>query len=364
MKKPYYPVVRFRRAPNKLKGNDHFVKTSLLPQSDFWRRDCREFFSIFAYHVRRRGDTPETLSVLASASGFPMLSRSISQWLSREHAPRSDDAFNFLEVLCDRYGLPRGFFRRALLGASRPAHFFNLTKRNRSLVQWHLPLHFNSKSRSEQQDIVRWIEQNILPGATEYGRYVQQATRRAIRMRFPLIEGNFDNARSKAINVQRLTSRDAPATLAKEVSDFVAFKTSLMTPFGQARNGRWQAATAKFRVEQLGMIFGACSAVKGGELNGLGVAPSQLSMALLVLPQLWDWYLRWRQSRRGFFTQSEANMLNDLRSMSRPETGWLSQNPELANRLQPIEGLICLEQVQAIQNNWTMACVQAHEYSK
>ena len=42
---------------------------------------------------------------------------------------------------------------------------------------------------------------------------------------------------------------------------------------------------------------------------GLGVAPHRLSFALLVFPAIWDWYVNWREKRRGFYTALEIDML-------------------------------------------------------
>jgi hypothetical protein len=34
-----------------------------------------------------------------------------------------------------------------------------------------------------------------------------------------------------------------------------------------------------------------------------------LSFGLLVFPGVWDWYLQWREQRRGFYTKWEEDML-------------------------------------------------------
>jgi hypothetical protein len=74
-------------------------------------------------------------------------------------------------------------------------------------------------------------------------------------------------------------------------------------------------------------------------MAGLGIPLSSLTMALLVFPAVWDWYVRWRERRRGFYTIWEDNMIQLALSLTRLETGWLRQHPELADRLKPIPGL-------------------------
>src|SRR5690606_25009961 len=59
-----------------------------------------------------------------------------------------------------------------------------------------------------------------------------------------------------------------------------------------------------------------------------------------VFPHVWDWYLQWREQRRGCYTKWEIDMLAIGLALVRNETGWLRQTPRLAEHLKPIPGLI------------------------
>jgi hypothetical protein len=80
-------------------------------------------------------------------------------------------------------------------------------------------------------------------------------------------------------------------------------------------------------------MLGAFAASPDGPVAGLGVSANRLTLALLVFPAMWDWYLNWRTRRRRFFTVWEADMLQLGLSLARENTGWLRQSPNLADRL-------------------------------
>ena len=93
-----------------------------------------------------------------------------------------------------------------------------------------------------------------------------------------------------------------------------------------------------------------------GSVAGLGVPLAKLSVALLVFPAVWDWYVRWRERRRGFFTIWEVNMVQLGLAMTRADTGWLRQRPDLAHRLRQIPGLVSEADIQAAQSDWDGVC--------
>ncbi len=109
----------------------------------------------------------------------------------------------------------------------------------------------------------------------------------------------------------------APPALATEMADLVRFKTSALTSVGFQRNGVWGEETASQKIEHLGLMFGALAAAKDGEVKGYGVPLRQLTFGLLVFPGVWDWYLQWREKRRGFFTAWEVNMLRIALSLTK-----------------------------------------------
>lgn len=151
-------------------------------------------------------------------------------------------------------------------------------------------------------------------------------------------------------------TRDAPARLQQEVAALIAFKTSTLTPVGVQRYGIWGEETASQKLDHLGLMFGALCAPGDGPIKGRDAPLERLSLAMLVFPSVWDWYLQWREERRGFFTSWEANMLDMALALARTDTGWLRQNPELRSTLTPIQGLISAADVDAANADWDMVC--------
>jgi hypothetical protein len=83
---------------------------------------------------------------------------------------------------------------------------------------------------------------------------------------------------------------------------------------------------------------------------------SQLTFGLLIFPGVWDWYLQWREQRRGFYTKWEEDMLMVAQALTRAEVGWIRQHPELLKNVRPIEGLIAPEEIQFATRDWHGAC--------
>jgi len=75
-------------------------------------------------------------------------------------------------------------------------------------------------------------------------------------------------------------------------------------------------------MEHLGLMLGALVASPDGEVEGFGVDLANVTFGLLAFPAVWDWYLGWREKRRGFFTQWESEMLTLGAALCRRETGW------------------------------------------
>jgi len=122
--------------------------------------------------------------------------------------------------------------------------------------------------------------------------------------------------------------------------------------------------TAKQKLEHLRLMFGALAAAPTGRVKGRGLNVPELTLALLVLPAIWDWYLRWRQARRGFYTSWELNMLQLGLSLTRRGTGWLRQNPQLRLRLRPIPGLLSAAELERTVSDWDRACDVASSFAK
>jgi hypothetical protein len=143
----------------------------------------------------------------------------------------------------------------------------------------------------------------------------------------------------------------------------MTFKTATLTPAGYRRRGVWGEETASQKLEHLGLMFGALAAPPIGPARGLGVPLDALCFGMLALPRVGDWYLGWREQRRGFFTAWEVDMLGIVAGLTNAETGWMTQTPALVRRLQPIGGLIDEAEIAALRSDWSSGCERLHRHA-
>lgn len=94
----------------------------------------------------------------------------------------------------------------------------------------------------------------------------------------------------------------------------------------------------------------------------LGIPISELSFGQLVFPAVWDWYVQWRERRRGFYTRWEVDMLRLAVALTRKEFGWIRQMPKLAQRIHEIPGLVSSDDISAARNDWSGACDKLHAH--
>ncbi len=134
------------------------------------------------------------------------------------------------------------------------------------------------------------------------------------------------------------------------------FKTATLTQIGLQRNGVWGEETAQQKIEHLGLMFGALAASPTGEVKGYGAPQGNLTFGLLIFPAVWDWYVQWRERRRGFYTAWEVDMLRIAIALMRRETGWVRQHPELLARVKPIAGLVTEGEIALANDDWHGAC--------
>ncbi len=148
------------------------------------------------------------------------------------------------------------------------------------------------------------------------------------------------------------------------MANLMAFKTATLTAVGFKRNGVWGEETASQKLEHLGLMFGALAASPKSEVSGRGVPLRALTFGLLVFPNVWDWYLQWRERRRGFYTAWEADMLSIALSLTREETGWIRQHPELITRVVPIDGLVTEDEIAFARRDWHACCDAFHAHAR
>ncbi|POF32615.1 hypothetical protein [Roseibium marinum] len=287
-------------------------------------------------------------------------------WGRRTTAPRSPISLEILRRIERRYRLQEGYFSRvseAITGSPASCELDEMTPAERRRFVWHLPDDFRRRSRAEQAEILSWVRNVIISGSTEYRRYQAAAMRQRYAVRFNCALGP-QRKHSGTRSSDPSGVVDAPKRLNEEMAEILRFKTSTFAAFGQQRNGVWGSETASQKVEHFGLWFGAFTAASEGEVQGYGIDPGVLTFAMMVFPQVWDWYLHWRERRRGFYTRWEIDLLSVAAALCREETGWLRQTPRIASSLQAIEGLISEQDIADAQSDWASACDRMFKHAR
>lgn len=341
-----------------------------------WNEDPEGFQEALTYQMARHEDTVWHLfrAIYAEYASFDR--KTLYDWTTGRKAPRTLDSFEVLAHIEKRYRLPDGYFKSRLPHQSRSAYGHiidaDITTAERRRLAWHLPDNFNSLPETKRQEILEWVRRVIISGSTDYRRFQARAAKQRYAIRFPGITyGGAQSVRSpesdnldwdEDADGNRIEDPDlvagvveAPPRLAMEMANLLRFKTSTLTTIGYQRNGVWGEETASQKVEHLGLMFGSLAAAPKSAVKGYGVPLSQLTFGLLVFPGVWDWYLQWRERRRGFYTRWEDDMLSVLLGMVRAETGWIWQHPELAHNVKPIPGLVLAEEISHAQEDWHSA---------
>lgn len=327
--------------------------------------DPRSFSEALALHMRRHGDSCNHLHRAIIGPRDKTDRKTIQTWVSGTKAPGTLESLAVLERIEHRYRLPAGYFRGKLDKSGRATArraIPTLSTAERRRLAWHLPGDFSKRPKREREEILEWVRSVIIAGTTDYRRFQREATQQRFSLRFPRIDcGDFGRGERVAAEADTVDKnlpgcRDAPLHLQHEVHRLIAFKTSTLAPSGLLRQGMWGEETASQKLEHLGLLFGALRSPFDSEVKGHGVPLDRLCLAMLLFPSVWDWYLQWREDRRGFYTSWEVNMLDFALSLARDKTGWMRQNPRLAGALQPVDGLISTSEIDEARRDWDAVC--------
>lgn len=339
--------------------------------------DSDAFHDALAVQMRRHGDTCWRLHRAIVKPGETFDKTTLASWRRGAKAPRDLISLEILRRIERRYRLPTGYFKAKLPHPSRSPHghvILHIGPAERRRLAWHLPDDFELRQEAEREEILTWVRSVVISGTTEYRRFQAAAMKQRYAIRFPDLANSRPRRPTCVIDEDELSGDDeiypdlasgtvdAPARLADEMATLIRFKTSTLTTFGFQRVGVWGEETASQKIEHLGLMFGALAASPRGAVRGFGVPLSSLTFALLVFPSVWDWYIQWRERRRGFYTAWEVDMLRIALAMTREGTGWLRQSPKLAERLVPIPGLISQEEIDTTRANWDAACDTFHRH--
>jgi hypothetical protein len=326
-----------------------------------------DFHTELDRHMRMHGDTPTKLRRALQADGLWIEASTLRMWRLGIKSPLHKESLDILRWLEARYGLPSGHFRPRLPNASfatRGQRIAGIEAAERRRLAWHLPDDFHLRTASEQEEILEWVQRVVVSGATDYRLYQAAAMKHRFALQFPTLQVSANGALlGDNHRRSRKDTTHAPAQLVEEMAALMAYKTTTLAPRGYVRRGVWGPETASQKLEHFGLFFGALAASPSGPIRGRGLPLGQLTCALLVLPQVWDWYLHWREQRRGFFTAWEADMLLIAGALTGEEAGWLTQTPALAEKLHPIDGLVTEAEVADVQRDWPAACARLHRFA-
>lgn len=337
-----------------------------------WIEPCT-FHESLALHIRRHGDTYWGLWRALVRPDEVFDRTTLQSWTAGRRAPRSAKSFEMLARIEHRYRLPKGHFRSLLPHPSRAVtghKMVGIDPAEQRRLAWHLPDDFNNRPLRERKEIVEWVRTHIISGSTEYRRFQIEAMKHRYAIRFPAITGRKRSPKTAEPDNQTdddpeamSTAYDAPPRLNDEMQRLITFKTSTLTEIGYQRNGVWGEETSSQKIEHLGLMFGALAAAPTGAIAGFGVPLADLTFGLLVFPTVWDWYVQWRERRRGFYTRWEVDMLRLGAALIRQDTGWIRQMPHLADRLKPIPNLVSETDIELAQSDWAQACDTMHAHA-
>lgn len=325
--------------------------------------------------MSRHGDTAWSLHRAIVHKGGIFDRSTLAAWRRGAKVPRSLESMEILGRIERRYRLPEGHFKAKLPHPSRSPtghDIAGISPSERRRIAWHLPDDFDRRPAREQEEILEWVRRVVVSGSTDYRRYQAAAMKTRFAIRFPTLAKAADfAARRPSIKVDRdeeigadaghdleLLSGTVPAPprLVEEMATLLRFKTSTLTELGFRRNGVWNEETAMQKIEHIGLLFGALAASPRAAVQGLGVPLRNLTFGMLVFPAVWDWYVQWRERRRGFYTAWEVDMLRIALALTRRETGWLRQTPALIEGVREVPGLVSQRDIDEAKADWDAAC--------
>lgn len=312
---------------------DGFLKTESLPA---------DFSGALKFLIESSGISYNTLDRLGYTrkSGQGII---VSNWARGLRCP-SLKSLPLIYKIEDFFKLPRNTLAgRATVdrksgnaAAVRAGNFLKLTEKNILLVARHLPPDFTSLPLDEQRELAIRTSESVIPKLNDYRR------------------SNFE-IKSKGYFFHR---RHFPAELNDEINKLADFKVSGIPPAGyeRAEFEGWGAdpeehGTINMFKCCLESLFGILTSPV--EKKGLGVKTDQLTLTLLVLPETWRTYMNFMTERNEEFPVATASRyLGIFRTLIGPEYGWITQSPWLADRLQPVQGLLSEKEAAAAQSDW------------
>ncbi|MFA4939444.1 hypothetical protein [Brevundimonas sp.] len=313
-----------------------------------------DFHAALDLQMRRHGEPAHRLHRALKAAGGLTDRKTIFDWRRGIKTPQTPASLKVIDMIEERYRLPNRYLRSRLAQPRATAGLApsNIEPSEARRLAWHLPDDFTRRTARERAEILAWVRTNVLSGGTAYSQYHSAVSKHRFALRFDAEVLPQRRGRGMKGCVELV----APPELQREMIALIRFKSSTLTEIGYQRSGVWGDETAAQRGEHLALLFGALAASPSGEVKGFGANVEHLSFAHLVFPSVWDWYVQWRERRRGFFTGWEAEMLLLAAALTREKTGWIRQSPALADRLVPLDCLVSADDVDTARDDWEGAC--------
>ncbi|MES2256583.1 MAG: hypothetical protein V4559_16275 [Pseudomonadota bacterium] len=329
--------------------------------------DVNAFQAALNLQMRLHKDSSPSLARTIARKGEPEKTGTITNWKTGRTLPRERGNFEIIQRIELHYNLSPGYLSDLIARPESAAKqaLKHVNPSMRSIFCWHLPTDFETRGTEEQQEIVSWIFKNVIGATTEYGRYHSKITQQGFSILFPSLSHLVRRRAGEGSVIEKAAfigkpgtygTTVAPARLAAEMENFIHFRTSLLPPAKFRRHYRWELDTARMAIRHFGIFFGALAAAPQSSAAGLGIPLKNLTFALLAHPPIFDWFLSWRQRRRGFFTTSEKMFLYSAKAILRSSSGWLRQHPELAKRVRPIPKVLSSRDIARANRNWNTFC--------
>lgn len=273
-----------------------------------------------------------TVAVLAKIVGCS--AGALNSWVSGLNMPSSGSVAHISKIE-DHFLLPKG----TLTGKVRQTS-------NRR---------FTGSETTDEYKALSWEEKQLLPH--DASSWTPSVLKEAIETVRPLLSAGTQQGR-----LIKIASRPdhlfnpfvRTEALGNQIDEFVTYKTTAVTyPLLRSRKGRWASEnTVEMRMDQVETFYRvAAQPRESSGASGFGIssnlqtmawfaqAPMVLACAGLRASRFQD--EDWDGGKRGiFYTGMEEQFLDLAASLTHPETGWLTQQPELRNTLVPIRETI------------------------
>ncbi len=245
-----------------------------------------DFGTALRLHAARHGETIHHLYRAVVRPEDGMNRSTLISWHAVRRLPARWSVSKSYAGSNDAIGCPKGISpgRPPIRTCGDGYDLDDIPASERRRLAWHLPDDFNRRPRSEQAEILDWVRNVIISGATDYRRYQAAAMRQRYAVRFAGVSGPRRKS-SIAKGPDESGVIDASAQLSAELADLLKFKTSTFAAFGLQRNGVWGEETASQKIEHFGLWFGAFAAPVTSEVRGFGADPKSFTFAMMVFPR-------------------------------------------------------------------------------